>query len=57
MTADPTPSTDVLSRYADSLLGVFGTPQLALVSGEGSWVTDADGKQYLDLLGGIRPTH
>ena len=53
MTADPTPSTDVLSRYADSLLGVFGTPQLALVSGEGSWVTDADGKQYLDLLGGI----
>lgn len=40
-------------RYADSLLGVFGPPQLCLVSGRGCHVSDADGNEYLDLLGGI----
>ena len=42
-----------LARYADSLMGVFGTPQRVLVRGQGCYVWDADGKQYLDLLGGI----
>ena len=42
-----------LSRYSDSLMGVFGTPQRVLVRGQGCYVWDADGKQYLDLLGGI----
>ncbi|MFJ6279274.1 acetylornithine transaminase [Arthrobacter subterraneus] len=42
-----------LQRYADSVLGVFGTPQRVLVRGAGCLVWDADGKQYLDLLGGI----
>nr|WP_246055499.1 acetylornithine transaminase [Glutamicibacter uratoxydans] len=40
-------------RYASSLLGVFGTPQRVLVRGAGCHVWDADGNQYLDLLGGI----
>ena len=31
----------------------YGTPPLALASGDGAVVTDADGKSYLDLLGGI----
>ena len=31
----------------------FGVPPVELVSGQGAVVTDADGKQYLDLLGGI----
>jgi acetylornithine/N-succinyldiaminopimelate aminotransferase len=31
----------------------YGTPPLALVSGDGAVVTDADGKSYLDLLAGI----
>jgi acetylornithine aminotransferase len=31
----------------------YGTPPLALVSGEGAVVTDTEGKAYLDLLGGI----
>ena len=31
----------------------YGTPPLALVSGEGAVVTDVDGKTYLDLLAGI----
>ncbi|MEO3932764.1 acetylornithine transaminase [Micrococcaceae bacterium Sec7.4] len=42
-----------LARYASSLLGVFGTPQRVLVRGSGCLVWDADGKEYLDLLGGI----
>ena len=31
----------------------YGTPPLALVSGQGAVVTDVDGKTYLDLLAGI----
>jgi acetylornithine aminotransferase len=31
----------------------YGTPPLALASGDGAVVTDVDGKTYLDLLGGI----
>ncbi|WP_130865633.1 acetylornithine transaminase [Acidipropionibacterium timonense] len=45
--------SDLLTRYQDSLMGVFGTPQLVLVEGHGCHVTDADGRTYLDLLGGI----
>ncbi|MCW1248848.1 acetylornithine transaminase [Acaricomes phytoseiuli] len=40
-------------RYESALLGVFGTPQRVLVRGEGAVVWDADGQDYLDLLGGI----
>ncbi|AJT40622.1 acetylornithine transaminase [Psychromicrobium lacuslunae] len=42
-----------LARYQRSLIGVFGTPQRVLVRGAGALVWDADGKEYLDLLGGI----
>jgi acetylornithine aminotransferase len=42
-----------LARYSNSLMGVFGTPQRVLVRGAGCLVWDADGKEYLDLLGGI----
>ncbi|MCU1533147.1 MAG: acetylornithine transaminase [Arthrobacter sp.] len=44
---------DWLARYSASLMGVFGTPQRVLVRGSGCLVWDADGKEYLDLLGGI----
>ena len=40
-------------RWEAVMMNNYGTPPLALVSGDGSVVTDADGKQYLDLLGGI----
>ncbi len=43
----------LLARYESSLLGVFGTPPLVLTHGDGCWVWDADGRRYLDLLGGI----
>ncbi|MFF3037581.1 acetylornithine transaminase [Arthrobacter citreus] len=51
---DPAGSgSEWLARYTDSLMGVFGTPQRVLVRGHGCTVWDADGKEYLDLLGGI----
>ncbi|MBB5830837.1 acetylornithine transaminase [Brachybacterium aquaticum] len=43
----------LMDRYSHAALGIFGTPQRVLVRGEGAHVWDADGKEYLDLLGGI----
>jgi acetylornithine aminotransferase len=40
-------------RYAAALMNTFGPPRLALVRGEGAHVWDEDGKEYVDLLGGI----
>ncbi|NDK30818.1 acetylornithine transaminase [Nesterenkonia haasae] len=46
-------SAELLDRYQKSLTGVFGTPQAVLVRGAGARVWDAEGGEYLDLLGGI----
>ena len=46
-------TAELLEAYSDNLLGVFGDPARVLVSGEGCYVTDADGTRYLDLLAGI----
>ena len=43
----------IKDRYAASLMNTFGPPKLALVRGEGAHVWDEDGKEYVDLLGGI----
>ncbi|MFT3662146.1 MAG: acetylornithine transaminase [Gordonia sp. (in: high G+C Gram-positive bacteria)] len=40
-------------RWSAALMNNYGTPPVALVRGEGAVVYDADGKRYLDLLGGI----
>jgi acetylornithine/N-succinyldiaminopimelate aminotransferase len=40
-------------RYAASLMNTFGPPKLVLARGEGAHVWDTDGKEYVDLLGGI----
>ena len=40
-------------RYAGAVMNTFGPPKLVLVRGEGAHVWDADGKEYVDLLGGI----
>lgn len=40
-------------RYAGALMNTFGPPKLVLTRGEGARVWDADGREYLDLLGGI----
>lgn len=51
--AGTSPGEQLLERYQASLTGVFGTPQAVLVRGSGARVWDADGGEYLDLLGGI----
>lgn len=43
----------LLDRWQGVMMNNYGTPPLALVSGEGAVVTDAAGKSYVDLLGGI----
>ncbi|MCB5911108.1 acetylornithine transaminase [Streptomyces pinistramenti] len=40
-------------RWQGAMMDNFGTPRLALVRGEGTHLWDADGKEYLDFLGGI----
>ncbi|OBG87198.1 acetylornithine aminotransferase [Mycobacterium sp. E802] len=40
-------------RWEAVMMNNYGTPPLALASGDGAVVTDTDGKSYLDLLGGI----
>ena len=53
MSTDITPNEVAARRWSDSLMNNFGTPAVELVSGRGAVVTDADGRQYVDLLGGI----
>ena len=43
----------MLNRWSSVVQNNYGTPAIALVKGKGIVVTDADGKQYLDFLGGI----
>lgn len=40
-------------RWNTALMNNFGTPQIEFVSGEGMVLQDADGREYLDFLGGI----
>jgi acetylornithine aminotransferase len=44
---------DLLQRYGDALLPVFGTPMSVLSRGAGAHVWDVDGREYVDLLAGI----
>ncbi|QLE75205.1 acetylornithine transaminase [Streptomyces rectiverticillatus] len=41
------------SRWKGALMDTYGTPPLALVRGRGVTVEDADGRTYLDFIGGI----
>ncbi|APE34248.1 aspartate aminotransferase family protein [Nocardia mangyaensis] len=40
-------------RWSAAMMDNYGTPKVALVRGAGAVVYDADGKRYLDFLGGI----
>ncbi|TPG32153.1 acetylornithine transaminase [Mycolicibacterium hodleri] len=44
---------ELQARWQAVMMDNYGTPPVALVSGDGAVVTDADGKTYVDLLGGI----
>ena len=41
------------SRWQSALQNNYGVPEVSLVKGNGAQVWDADGKEYLDFLGGI----
>ena len=43
----------MLDRWNSAVQNNYGTPSIALIKGKGIVVTDADGKVYLDFLGGI----
>ncbi|WP_183100511.1 acetylornithine transaminase [Nocardioides pelophilus] len=48
-----TTATEWSERYAGALMNTFGPPKLVLTRGEGAHVWDVDGREYVDLLGGI----
>lgn len=53
MTKQQTQQADWQDRYAHALMNTFGPPKLTLERGKGAHVWDTDGKEYVDLLGGI----
>lgn len=48
-----TATTALQDRWNAVMMNNYGTPPVALASGDGAYVTDVDGKTYLDLLAGI----
>ncbi|MCK1820801.1 acetylornithine transaminase [Streptomyces sp. XM83C] len=44
---------ELTARWQSALMNNYGTPRLPLVRGEGRTVWDADGRSYLDFVGGI----
>ncbi|MEU1781882.1 acetylornithine transaminase [Streptomyces abikoensis] len=48
-----TTNADLTRRWQSALMDNYGTPAIPLVRGEGPYVWDADGKRYLDFVGGI----
>ncbi|UXY18781.1 acetylornithine transaminase [Streptomyces cynarae] len=44
---------ELTARWQGALMNNYGTPRLPLVRGEGTQLWDADGKRYLDFVGGI----
>jgi acetylornithine/N-succinyldiaminopimelate aminotransferase len=48
-----TAGQELQQRWSKVMMNNYGTPPLALASGDGAVVTDVDGKSYIDFLGGI----
>jgi acetylornithine aminotransferase len=44
---------DFSNLWSKNLMSNYATPSITLVKGKGSVVVDADGKKYIDMLGGI----
>ncbi|MFF2378318.1 acetylornithine transaminase [Streptomyces xiamenensis] len=44
---------DLIGRWQGALMDNYGTPRIPLTHGEGARLFDADGKEYLDFVGGI----
>ncbi|MEV5014865.1 acetylornithine transaminase [Streptomyces sp. NPDC053780] len=52
-TGDTAGNAELTERWQGTLMNNYGTPRLPLVRGAGSRLWDADGKEYLDFVGGI----
>ncbi|MEB3981860.1 acetylornithine transaminase [Mycobacterium sp. 663a-19] len=48
-----TRTDSIKQRWEAVMMHNYGTPAVALATGDGAVVTDVDGRAYLDLLGGI----
>src|SRR5881397_1808454 len=48
-----TRTQELQDRWSAVMMDNYGVPSVALAGGNGAVVTDADGRSYLDLLGGI----
>ncbi|MFJ3719455.1 acetylornithine transaminase [Streptomyces sp. NPDC090057] len=48
-----TGNQELTARWQGALMNNYGTPRLPLVRGAGTRLWDADGKEYLDFVGGI----
>lgn len=46
-------NAELTARWQGALMNNYGTPRIPLVRGEGQRLWDADGKEYLDFVGGI----
>ncbi|MGB8407298.1 MAG: acetylornithine transaminase [Mycobacterium sp.] len=53
MMENTTKTQALQARWQSAMMDNYGTPPVALVSGDGAVVTDADGKSYVDFLAGI----
>lgn len=45
--------TSFTDRWSQSMMNNYGTPSLGLIAGSGCVVVAEDGKEYVDMLGGI----
>ncbi|MCN9240852.1 acetylornithine transaminase [Streptomyces sp. RY43-2] len=48
-----TANDELTQRWQGALMNNYGTPRLPLVRGAGARLWDADGKEYVDFVGGI----
>ncbi|MBL1107534.1 acetylornithine transaminase [Streptomyces sp. 5-8] len=48
-----TGNQELTQRWQGALMNNYGTPRLPLVRGEGTRLWDAEGREYLDFVGGI----
>ncbi|MGW3496733.1 acetylornithine transaminase [Streptomyces sp. NPDC001020] len=48
-----TANKELTQRWQGALMNNYGTPRLPLARGEGARLWDADGKEYVDFVGGI----
>lgn len=44
---------NIIQKWDESILNTYGTPPVALVSGQGARLTDEEGNEYIDMLAGI----